>query len=275
MNKLENTTVKPVEQLRPPCLVADCQQNILTITLNRPKVLNSIDLEMAEQFLKSLLAAAKNPAVRAIVLTGAGRAFCAGGDLKFAHQVNPETPGDSFLALTSTLHVCVEEIREMSKPVIAAINGPAAGAGLFLALACDLRVMSQSAYLKQSNTSYGLSMPAGGTFMLPRLVGMGRALEIAMLDEPIQARESLELGLVTRVVPDNRLLIETELLAMRVAQMPIETLGRVKRLSNDSFDSTLSEQLAAERQAIAISANSPEGREGVMAFLQKRQPSYI
>ncbi|MEO1397114.1 MAG: enoyl-CoA hydratase-related protein [Cyanobacteria bacterium J06634_5] len=182
---------------------------------------------------------------------------------------------ETALALTSTLHVCVEEIREMSKPVIAAINGPAAGAGLFLALACDLRVMSQSAYLKQSNTSYGLSMPAGGTFMLPRLVGMGRALEIAMLDEPIQARESLELGLVNRVVPDNRLLIETELLAMRVAQMPIETLGRVKRLLNDSFDSTLSEQLAAERHSIALSANSPEGREGVTAFLQKRQPSYI
>ncbi|MEO1397170.1 MAG: enoyl-CoA hydratase/isomerase family protein [Cyanobacteria bacterium J06634_5] len=97
MNKLENTTIKPVEQLRLSCLVADCQQNILTITLNRPKVLNAIDLEMAEQFLKSLLAAAKNPAIRAIVLTGAGRAFCAGGDLKFAHQVNPETPGDSFL----------------------------------------------------------------------------------------------------------------------------------------------------------------------------------
>lgn len=275
MNKLMTPAATPVEQIQSSPLVTDCQQNILTITLNRPRVLNAIDLEMVEQFLRCLLAAAKNPTVRAIVLTGAGRAFCAGGDLKFAHQVNPETPGDSFLALTSTLHVCIEEIREMSKPVIAAINGPAAGAGLFLALACDLRVMSQNTYLKQSNTSYGLSMPAGGTFMLPRLVGMGRALEIAMLDEPIAAQKALDLGLVTRVVPDNRLLIETQLLATRVAQMPIETLGSVKRLLNDSFDSTLSEQLAAERQAIAISANSPEGREGVTAFLQKRQPIYI
>lgn len=249
-------------------------KKILTITLNRPAVLNAIDLEMAETLKQILLSAANDSTIRAIVLTGSGRAFCAGGDLKFAHQVNPNSPGDSFWALTSVLHVCIEEIREMSKPVIAAINGPAAGAGLFLALACDLRVMAQSAYLKQSNTSYGLSIPAGGTFTLPRLIGMGRALEIAMLDEPIPSTSALNMGLVSQVVSDETLLETAQQLAVRVAQMPIETLGRVKRLMNDSFDSTLSEQMAAEQHAIARAANASEGREGVLAFLQKRSPQY-
>ena len=255
-------------------IITSYSQNILTITLNRPSVLNAIDLKMAESLKETLLEAARDSAIRSIVLTGADRAFCSGGDLKFAHQVNPDVPGDSFWALTSVLHVCIEEIREMSKPVIAAINGPAAGAGLFLALACDLRVMAQSAYLKQSNTSYGLSIPAGGTFTLPRLIGMGRALEIALLDEPIPSTSALSLGLVSQVVLDSDLLPTAQQLATRVARMPIETLGRVKRLMNDSFDSTLSEQMAAEQHAITRAANSAEGREGVLAFLQKRSPQY-
>lgn len=264
-----------VEQAKSTPLETCFHNDILTITLNRPRVLNAIDLEMAEQLMHCLLNAAKTPSIRAIVLTGAGRAFCSGGDLKFAYQANPEVPGDSFLALTAILHACIEEIREMSKPVIAAINGPAAGAGFFLALACDLRIMAQSAYLKQSNTSYGLSMPAGGTFTLPRLVGLARALEIAMFDEPISSTQAHTLGLVNRVVGDDCLLADAQQFAARAARMPIETLGRVKRLMNDSFDSTLSEQLAAERQTIAKTANAAEGREGVTAFLQKRQPQYL
>ena len=128
-----------------------------------------------------------NPAIRAVVITGTGRAFCSGGDLRFALDANPTMPGDSFLALTEILHACIQQIRELIKPVIAMLNGPAAGAGLFLALACDLRIMADDAYLKQSNTSHGLSIPAGGTHTLPHLVGMARALEIAMLDEPIPA----------------------------------------------------------------------------------------
>lgn len=249
-------------------------QGILTIILNRPQVLNAIDLTMAEQLYQQLAQAADNPTIRAIVLTGADRAFCSGGDLKFAHLANPDQPGDSFLALTSILHNCIEDIRAMDKPVIAAINGPAAGAGLFLALACDLRIMADTAYLKQSNTSYGLSLPAGGTFMLPRLVGMGHALEIVLLDDPIPARKAHTLGLVQRIVPSAQLRSEAKSLAERMAQMPIKTLGQVKRLMNESFYSTLTEQLAAERQTISLTANSPEGREGVTAFLQKRQPQY-
>lgn len=247
---------------------------IVTLTLNRPEVLNAIDGALVTTLRTALSEAAQDPSIRAVILSGSGRGFCAGGDLRFALEANPERPGDSFLALTDALHPCIELIRTMSKPVIAAINGPAAGAGLFLALACDLRVMADSAYLKQSNTSYGLSLPAGGSFLLPRLVGMGRALEIVLLDEPISAVRALEIGLVTQVVPLAELLERTAALATRVAQMPVETLGRVKRLMNQVWATTLTEQLAYEQSELAASANASEGREGIVAFLEKRRPDF-
>lgn len=259
----------------PDSLQVSQQNGILMIILNRPEVLNAIDMDMAEALLRHLEAASIDPAIRAIIISGSGRAFCAGGDLKFAVQANPEQPGDSFLALTTLLHDSIEAIRTMAKPVVAAINGPAAGAGLFLALACDMRVMAHNAYLKQSNTSYGLSLPAGGTFSLPRLVGLGRALEMVMLDRPVAAEKAHTVGLVTTVVKAGKLYAEAQRVARQAAQMPINTLGRVKRLMNESFDRSLVEQLAAEQQAIVRSANSAEGREGLAAFLQKRKPAFV
>lgn len=256
-------------------IVLEYHDTLAIITLNRAEVYNAIDLRMCAALHTHLADLGQDERIRAVVVTGSGPAFCAGGDLRFALAANPLTPGDSFLALTSILHDCILTIRTMSKPVIATINGVAAGAGLFLALACDLRVMADTAYLKQSNTSYGLSLPAGGSFLLPRLVGLARALEIAMLDEPIAASRALELGLVTRVVPRAVLLDEAQSLAARIASMPISTLGRVKRLMNDSYWSTLEEQLQAERLQLAASANAREGREGIMAFLEKRRPDFV
>ncbi|MEQ9441520.1 MAG: enoyl-CoA hydratase-related protein [Cyclobacteriaceae bacterium] len=248
---------------------------VLTIFLNRPAVLNALDLEMAEALRQYLKKAAEDTTVRVVIITGNGRGFCAGGDLKFAVQANPEQPGDSFRALTSLLHDSVETIRTMAKPVIAAINGPAAGAGLFLALACDIRLMARSAYLKVSNTTYGLSLPTGGTFSLPRLVGIGRALDMVMLDQPIAAKAAQSMGLVTKVIAHKRFYDEAETFAYQLSQKPVNTLGQVKQLMNESFGRNLSEQLAAEQQTIVKSANHPEGREGLAAFLQKRQPEYI
>lgn len=248
---------------------------IALITLKRPAVLNAIDMEMATRLRAALHEASDDHRVRAVIITGQGRGFCAGGDLRFALAANPTVPGDSFLALTAVLHAAIAEIRTMPKPVIAAINGPAAGAGFFLALACDLRIMAQGAYLKQSNTSYGLSIPAGGTFLLPRLVGLGNALEIAMLDEAIMPARALVLGLVTKVVPDAMLLAAADQLATTVAQRAGDALGRTKQLLNSAFYHTLEEHLHLERQAIADSANSSEGREGVAAFVEKRQPDFL
>jgi 2-(1,2-epoxy-1,2-dihydrophenyl)acetyl-CoA isomerase len=246
----------------------------VVLTLNRPEVLNAIDGAMVAALQSALANAAQAPGVRAVILTGSGRGFCAGGDLRFALDANPDRPGDSFTALTDVLHPCIELIRTMDKPVIAAINGPAAGAGLFLALACDLRVMASNTYLKQSNTSYGLSLPAGGTFLLPRLVGMGQALEIVLLDEPIPAHRALELGLVNQVAPAVELFERARALAARAAQMPVETLGRVKRLLNQALVTPLADQLAHEQVELAASANSSEGREGIVAFLEKRRPDF-
>ncbi|MCB0195766.1 MAG: enoyl-CoA hydratase/isomerase family protein [Anaerolineae bacterium] len=249
-------------------------ESIATITINRENVYNAIDLPTAEALRQRLMDIEHDSTVRAVVITGTGAAFCSGSDLHFAQEVNPDAPGYSFLALTDVLHDSISRIRKMSKPVIAAINGPAAGAGFFLALACDLRIMAKSAYLKQSNTSNGLSIPAGGTFTLPRLIGMAKALEIALLDEPIPAEQALRLGLVTKLSSDTQLFDEAQQLARRVAQMPINTLGRVKRLMNKSYYATLDEQLESERLEIAASANEAEGREGIAAFLEKRQPDY-
>lgn len=249
-------------------------ESIATITLNREKVYNAIDLPTAEALRQRLMDIEHDPTVRAVIITGAGTAFCSGGDLRFAYEANPKALGYAFLMLTDVLHDSVARIRKMSKPVIASINGPAAGAGLFLALACDLRIMAESTYLKQSNTSNGLSIPAGGTFSLPRLVGMAKALEIALLDEPIPADQALQLGLVNQVTTDAQLGDDSRQLAQRVARMPIDTIGRVKRLMNKSYYATLDEQLESERLEIAASANSAEGEEGVVAFLAKRQPHY-
>ena len=138
-----------------------------------------------------------------------------------------------------------------------------------------MRIIADSAYLKQSNTSHGLSIPAGGSFTLPRLVGMARALEIVMLDENMPAERAFKLGLVNKVAPESALLEEAGKLAERVAKMPVGILGQVKRLMNNSFWATLDEQLEVERNEIAMSANSLEGREGISAFVGKRQPDFM
>lgn len=259
----------------PDSLQVSRKNRVLTLCLNRPEVLNALDLEMAEALQQHLKMAAEDTTIRAVVITGKGRAFCAGGDLKFAVQANPKQPGDSFQALTSILHDSVETIRAMAKPVIAAINGPAAGAGLFLALACDIRLMASSANLKVSNTTYGLSLPAGGTFSLPRLIGMGRALDMVMFDKPVKAKKAKSIGLVTKVIAGKQLYAEAEAFAHQLSQKPVNTLGQVKQLMNESFDRNLKQQLAAEQQAIVKSANHPEGRVGLASFLLKCQPEYI
>jgi 2-(1,2-epoxy-1,2-dihydrophenyl)acetyl-CoA isomerase len=250
------------------------KKHTLTIFLNRPKVLNAIDMQMAQALLEQLKKAAEDPAIRVVIIAGTGRAFCSGGDLTFALQANPEHPGDSFQALTTILHESIEVIRSMPKPVIAAINGPAAGAGLFLALACDMRVMAETAYLKASNTSFGLTLPASGTYTLPRLVGMGKALEIIMLDKPISAKEAQSMGLVTMVLEDKSIYVGAEAFAQELSLKAVHAIGQVKLLMNDTFDRSLKEQLVAEQQAIVHSANHPEGREGLQAFIQKRTPVY-
>ena len=248
---------------------------VAVVTLNQPKVFNAFDEPTIEALWKEMRALARDDSAGGVVLAGAGKAFCAGGNLSAVVAMQPDRPGEGFYQVATLFHQCVQEIRTMPKAVIAAIHGPAAGGGFSLALACDLRVMAESAFLQQAYTSNGLSLDGGGTFTLPRLVGLARALEIALLDDRLSSSRALELGLVTKVVPDGAALTEAIALADRLARMPRQALGRVKALLNESFDSSLERQMERERLALSDCANGAEGREGLNAFLQKRKPDFV
>jgi len=256
------------------CIVTnECAVSV--ITLNRPECLNAIDLDVAIDLEKTLQQVADDPGIRSVMITGSGKAFCSGGDLKLALSVSPARPGEAFLELTRHLHACVGLLRNMPKPTLAAINGPAAGAGFFLALACDLRIMGDSAYLRQSNTRFGLTPPAGGSWLLPRLIGTARALELLFLDEPVSAPLARSWGLVNRTVPDDALLESARSIAERLTRIPVHTLGRAKALLDMADENSLDEHLNLERSTVAASANTAEGLEGLRAFVEKRAPDYL
>jgi len=246
---------------------------VAKLILNRPEAFNALNLEMAEALAGITLSLAKDDAVSALVFTGAGKAFFAGGDLKWMAGF-PKGPAAALHELAGRFHVAIQEIRRMKKPVIAAINGVAAGAGFSLALACDFRVMAKSATLKQAYTSAGLSIDGGGTFTLPRLVGLARALEIAAFDKTISAEKALEWGLVTKVVEDQQVVEEAMEMAGELAKISLYSFGWCKQLLTDSFDSSFETHLERERRGISNCAGHPDGREGIKAFLEKRKPDF-
>lgn len=247
--------------------------NILEITLNRPEVYNALNLEMMKMLGERLSYAATNDAIKGVVLTGKGKAFCSGGDLRSIGQQS-EDAASVLYRLAPQFHLSITEIRRMEKPVVAAINGIAAGGGFSLALACDFRVMGQSAILRQAYTSSGLSMDGGGTFALPRLVGLARTMEIMAFDNPIPAAQALEWGLVTKVSPDDQVLPETLAMLDTLTKGALHSFAWSKKLMTDSFNNTLETQLELERQGISDCAAHPNGQEGISAFLEKRKPSF-
>lgn len=251
----------------------DIRDQVGVITLNRPDSFNALDLPTARELGDTLLRLSTDPAIHGIIITGAGKAFSAGGDIRRA-VAHPYGPAAAFHELATFVHVCVVEIRRTRKPVIAAINGVAAGGGFSLALACDFRVMAQSARLKQGFTSNALCIDAGGTFSLPRLVGLARALEIAAFDEPIAAEQALAWGLVTKVVPATAVVDEAMQMARTIATKSLYTFGWSKELLTNSFDTPLEGQLEKERQGLVSCVSHPDGVEGIHAFLEKRAPQY-
>ncbi|MBI4761150.1 MAG: enoyl-CoA hydratase/isomerase family protein [Chloroflexota bacterium] len=246
---------------------------ILEITLNRPEAYNAFDLEMVTALSEAMAVAATDNNIKGVLLTGAGKAFCAGGDLKWISQ-QAEAGGAVLHRLAPQFHIAIIEIRRMAKPVVAAINGVAAGGGFSLALACDFRVMAETAILKQGYTSNGLSIDGGGTFALPRLVGLARALEIAAFDEPISAAKAREWGLVTKVAPESEVRKEALAMLERLSQTALHSFGWSKRLFLESFHNTLETQLELERQGISACAAHPNGQEGLRAFAEKRKPLF-
>lgn len=248
-------------------------QDIAQIALNRPEAYNAFHIEMITELARQLTRIATDPAVRGVVLCGEGKAFCAGGDLKWAVGF-AERAGASFHALAAQFHAAIVEIRRMKKPVAAAIHGVAAGGGFSLALACDFRVMESSAVFRQAYTSSGLCIDGGGTFSLPRLVGLARAMEIAAFDQPISSEQALAWGLVTRVVPDGTAREAASTLLAPIVHGSLHSFGWSKRLLADAFDHSLEYQLELEREGLEACAEHPDGRQGLTAFIEKRKPVF-
>lgn len=247
--------------------------NITEIFLNRPELYNAFNIEMITELAKHLTQLATDNSVRGITITGKGKAFCAGGDLKWAVDFS-EKASSSFHTLASQFHLAVVEIRRMKKPVVAAINGTAAGGGFSLALACDFRIMEKSAILRQAYTSNGLCIDGGGTFTLPRIVGLSRSLEIAAFDDPIPSAQALEWGLVTKVVDDGTVLEEAKSMLNRLIMKSTYSFGWSKKLLTDSFNNSLESHLELEREGLSNCANHSDGQEGLKAFIEKRKPIF-
>lgn len=243
------------------------------VLLNRPNVLNAFDLDMLKELLTCMMSFATDDAVRGVVLSGKGRAFCAGADLKMALGA-PQGLPPIFHEGAGRLHQVVLEIRRMRKPVIAAINGIAAGAGFTMALACDFRVIARSAAMQLGYPSSGLCIDGGGTFNLPRIVGLARAMEIAAFDQPILSEQALAWGLVTRVVEDGNALEEAKSMARELADRSLSSFGWSKQLLTDSFNTSFETHIEREREGIRSCVGVRDGQEGIRAFVEKRKPVF-
>ena len=244
---------------------------VALITLNRPDKLNSFDQTMAIDLQNALDHCMNNPEVRCVLLTGAGRGFCAGQDLEEA--IDPDSARIEEHVETK-YNPIVRKIRAIEKPVIAAVNGVAAGAGANLAFCCDIVVAAENASFIQSFINIGLVPDTGGTYFLPRLVGMHRASVMTMLGEKMTAQEAKDVGLVYKVYPHEELMNNAIELAERMAKMPTKAIGLTKRMLNQSMYHTLNEQLAVERELQGQAGRTEDNAEGIAAFLEKRKPVY-
>ncbi len=246
------------------------QSGVATITLNRPQALNAFTSQMNSEFMSALRDAEKDGEIRSIVISGAGRAFCAGQDLKARSWEQRGSLGQS---LREKYNPIILRLRDTEKIVLAAVNGIAAGAGCNLALACDLRIASEEARFIEAFVRVGLAPDCGGSFFLPRLVGLGKAMELFLLGEPVDAREALRLGLVTKVVSANQLPETAREMAEKLARGP-RSIGLIKRAVNRTLKVELENQLEYEAYLQEIAGRTADFDEGVQAFLEKRAPVF-
>jgi 2-(1,2-epoxy-1,2-dihydrophenyl)acetyl-CoA isomerase len=250
---------------------ADC---ITTITLNRPDKLNAFIGHMRRDLAEALEHAGSDRGTRVVIITGAGRAFCAGGDVAFMAELMRRRDAEEFSRMLGAGRRVILAIRQMTKPVIAAINGPAAGAGFNLALACDLRIAANNATFSQSFAKVGLHPDWGGTYFLPRLVTPNKACEMFFLGESIDAAEAARLGIVNQVVAPEELESATMQLAQRLRAAPPIALAAAKHAVYQSQAEDLDEMLRYETEAQLRCFDSDDGHEGVHAFLEKREPEF-
>jgi len=245
---------------------------IVTITLDRPEKLNAFAGHMRRDLAEALEQAASDRTARVVVITGAGRAFCAGADVKYMNELMEREDVEEFKRLLGAGRRVLIAIREMTKPVVAAVNGPAYGAGFNLALACDIRLAAESASFSQSFVKVGLHPDWGGTYLLPRVVPTNIACEMFFLGDAFDAQEAQRFGIVNRVVPDSELMTETRKLAERLRDAPYASIAAAKHAVYMSWDSSLERMLQYETEAQLQCFQSGEARERVRAFLEKREP---
>ena len=254
-------------------LLYEVKDHVARITLNRPDAANALNMEMGLDLMHAAIRCSEDDSVRAVILTGAGRMFCGGGDLKHFATQEDRLPGH-LKELAGYLHLAVSRFARMRAPLIVAVNGSAGGAGFSLCLFGDLVLAAESAKFTMAYTRAGLSPDGSSTYFLPRVVGVRRALELALTNRILTAKEALEWGIVTRVVPDAALQAEAQALAAQLAAGATRALGAAKRLLHHSFSESLETQMELEAQAIAEQARTADAREGIAAFIAKRAANF-
>ncbi len=259
-------------------VISETKDAIATITLNGPDEMNVLSLERSRDLARALTLAAQDGEVRCVVLRGAGGNFCAGANVKYMLKNFDLDDGERHFntrQILNDLHQTTRTIRTMAKPVIACVEGAAAGGGFSIAMGCDMVVAAENAKFTMAYNNLGLSPDASGSYSLPRLVGVRKAIELAFLGDPLSAHEALELGIINRVVADAELTSETAVLAARLASGATFAMGKTKMLYYRSLASSYEEQLEAEGDAVTSCMVSDDFREAVQAFVEKRPRNFV
>jgi len=246
--------------------------HVAVIKFNRPKAFNAVNVELFTDIIKALELCANDTDVKVIVLTGEGKAFCAGGDVAL-FETSPDV-SETLRQLTKLLHFTIVGIRRSSKPVLAMINGTAAGAGVSIAAACDLRICASSAKFRQAYTSIGLIPDGAWTLMVPLLIGFSKASELVYMDPIFDAKEALQMGLVNKVVDDSELEKNTMDLALKLASGPTISYSVVKENFNNAFLGLLERQLELERRGLIWVGKTADAKEGISSFIAKKAPNF-
>ncbi len=254
-------------------VICNVERGVARVTLNRAEKGNAIDMTMASALLETALTCASDDSIRCVLLSGAGKMFCVGGDVSAFAQNDANISG--FLSeLAGVLHLAMAQFAAMRKPLVTLVNGPAAGAGMSLAIGGDIALAARSTHFTTAYGAIGLTPDGGMTWMLPRLVGMRRAQELIITSRRVGAEEAVAIGLVTNVVDDERLLAEGEELAAKLAGGAVEAMGAARTLLHESATTGFVGQMDREARSIAAVGRGPEGREGVTAFLKRRKPNF-
>jgi len=255
-------------------IIFEVKDGIAYITMNRPNSANAVNLEISRELMLAAIRCDEDPVIRAVVLTGAGKTFCVGGDLKFFTGCGDQI-SSVLKEITVYCNAAVSRFSRMQKPLITSVNGPAAGIGMSFALCGDMIIAAETASFVAAYTAAALSPDGGMTYILPRMIGLLKAKEIILTNRRLTAHEALNWGMINKLVPGAELMKETESLAKSFAKGPTRSLGMVKKLLNDCFSGTLETQMEQEARGVAEMARTKDGQEGMGAFVEKRRPVFI